>query len=968
MEFRFEFRITIVGGGRPKRPSYSIKNTDAESWKEHEGVCCAAYSINYFLYYKTRQYYRHKPKALRDAKNLQDELEWGDEIEINQVEQFIKIYPKFKITVLAESLIKNTPLCTFSGAEYNPESYKTNSIYLIHDGQTHLALICTPNTAADRNYNWCYTCDIAYRREYAHSCDGESDPKRHKPIATKCNKCDIFGCAGGKDCPYYRCRTCNVTYERDAPPHHCIIATQLHDKEHYEFNKLPSNVRGKFSCWVYDFEANTVLEHSEREVIYSYDLNPDGYYPTIAVPRTRYQTSNQYVNMACLVNIETGEEKTFVGESALADFLQFLLLYNNGNNICIAHNASGYDGQLIYRGLKTILPKQKVDIILNGSKVMQLKISSWGNNFQSLIFRDSFLHLPGALKNLIKEFCGTSALSKGDFPHLFNSVENYSYIGPIPDRSFFSLAGIKNDKELVAFDEWYGSWAGRTDWNFMEELSKYCMNDTRCLAKIVKDYHEICMETFSVSPWFKPTAAGFVHDMLLQQFIRETEIESLRDEDMTAFRAKVEQLALEDFWAVLIPFEYWTARAAFRGGRTDARKMYFQLTAEQIAAGWKIKMLDINSQYPYAQSSKEFPTGKPIIHVWDEDYLPCRDQSCVNSSKIKCNTHRTEWARQEDKVKKVVRHTTQPTQTFFDDPTFFGFITVSLTPPTNLFHPVLVRKDEDLNKCIASLDPIVEGTFTSVEFKVAIANGYRIDKVHSFHQYKKSPSLWTECMRPMYVRKMSNSESNLPDAEFDELLECYQQEFGQEFRDLIAESRGKWADRPSIKLAAKIVLNTIWGKHVEAPIQSKHIIYNRTSEISKIYNLYENFNSKKYQYGGSMAFGDERHLFKFTQTDNVGLDSLKKGYAPAAIFVPAYGRLQLLEQMLKLDKRVLYHDTDSIIYVSKPGEYDIPHSEVFGGWGEEKVSTRGIVEAVFLGCKTYALRCADGNQNKKLIL
>lgn len=372
-------------------------------------------------------------------------------------------------------------------------------------------------------------------------------------------------------------------------------------------------------------------------------------------------------------------------------------------------------------------------------------------------------------------------------------------------------------------------------------------------------------------------------------------------------------------------------------------------------------MMDINSQYPYAQSSKHFPTGKPIVHVWDEDYLPCRDRGCVNASKIKCNTHRSAWARQEDKVKKVVRHFDQPSQAFFDDPAFFGFITVSLTPPTNIFHPVLVRKDEDLNKCIASLDPIVEGTFTSVEFKVAIANGYQVDRVFSFHQYKKSPSLWTECMRPMVVRKISNSEPNPSTEIFNALLDGYEKEFGREFRDLIEESRGKWAKNPSVKLAAKIVLNTIWGKHVEAPIQSKHIIYNRTSEISQIFDLYENFNSKKFLYGGSMAFGDERHLFKFTQTENVGLDSLKKGYAPAAIFVPAYGRLQLLEQMLKLDKRVLYHDTDSIIYISKPDEYDIPHSEVFGGWGEEDVSIRGIVEACFLGCKTYALRCADGN-------
>jgi len=372
-------------------------------------------------------------------------------------------------------------------------------------------------------------------------------------------------------------------------------------------------------------------------------------------------------------------------------------------------------------------------------------------------------------------------------------------------------------------------------------------------------------------------------------------------------------------------------------------------------------MFDINSQYPYAQSSKPFPTGKPTVHVWDKNFLPCRDRDCIYSSQTKCTKHHSEWVRQDRDIKEVIFHDQQPDNSFFFKPDFFGFITVSVTPPANLFHPVLLRKDDELNKCIASLHPFIEGTYCTVEFQKALEKGYVVNKVHSYHQYKKSTSLWAEAMRPMYVRKMSNSESNLPDSEFDELLECYQQEFGQEFRDLIAESRGKWANRPSIKLAAKIVLNTIWGKHVETPIQPHNEIFNRITQFPKIQDLYENFNSRNYIYGGSMAFGESRHLFKYTETGNIPMSSLRKGYAPAAIFVPAYGRLQLYEQMDKLGERVLYHDTDSIIYVSKPGEYDVPKSDVFGGWGEEKVSTRGIVEACFLGAKTYALRCADGN-------
>ena len=41
-----------------------------------------------------------------------------------------------------------------------------------------------------------------------------------------------------------------------------------------------------------------------------------------------------------------------------------------------------------------------------------------------------------------------------------------------------------------------------------------------------------------------------------------------------------------------------------------------------------------------------------------------------------------------------------------------------------------------------------------------------------------------------------------------------------------------------------------------------------------------------------------------------------------AAFVTSYGRLRLYDEIDKLGDRVLYFDTDSIIFVSRPGEYE----------------------------------------------
>jgi hypothetical protein len=82
-------------------------------------------------------------------------------------------------------------------------------------------------------------------------------------------------------------------------------------------------------------------------------------------------------------------------------------------------------------------------------------------------------------------------------------------------------------------------------------------------------------------------------------------------------------------------------------------------------------------------------------------------------------------------------------------------------------------------------------------------------------------------------------------------------------------------------------------------------------------------------------------------------------YIPAGCYVPAYGRLTLLREMDKLGERVLYHDTDSIIYLYDPTLYNIPCSDVWGCWEEEKISKTGIDAFVSLGPKSYGIKSGN---------
>ena len=82
-----------------------------------------------------------------------------------------------------------------------------------------------------------------------------------------------------------------------------------------------------------------------------------------------------------------------------------------------------------------------------------------------------------------------------------------------------------------------------------------------------------------------------------------------------------------------------------------------------------------------------------------------------------------------------------------------------------------------------------------------------------------------------------------------------------------------------------------------------------------------------------------------------------------ASFVTCQARLHLLKYIQKLDDRVLYFDTDSIIFVSRPGEYEPPLGNYLGEFTNELPEGKYIEEFVSAGPKNYAYKLNDGKTN-----
>ena len=90
-----------------------------------------------------------------------------------------------------------------------------------------------------------------------------------------------------------------------------------------------------------------------------------------------------------------------------------------------------------------------------------------------------------------------------------------------------------------------------------------------------------------------------------------------------------------------------------------------------------------------------------------------------------------------------------------------------------------------------------------------------------------------------------------------------------------------------------------------------------------------------------------------------------------AAFCTSWARLKLWSIMQRLGERVLYHDTDSIIYSVKEGEYNPPLGSYLGqltdelscrelGCSKENCAGHWIEEFVSCGPKNYSIRVNTG--------
>ncbi|XP_071801293.1 uncharacterized protein [Asterias amurensis] len=135
----------------------------------------------------------------------------------------------------------------------------------------------------------------------------------------------------------------------------------------------------------------------------------------------------------------------------------------------------------------------------------------------------------------------------------------------------------------------------------------------------------------------------------------------------------------------------------------------------------------------------------------------------------------------------------------------------------------------------------------------------------------------------------------------------------------------------------------------------------RTEVVTEPSRLYEMLFSDDLLIDNVNFFNDELAEVKFSTQEEFVAPNPRTNVIIAA-FTTAHARLKLYSVLEQLQQRVLYYDTDSVIFVSSPGQYNPPVGDYLGDLTSEINPKDGnhITSFVSGGPKNYAYNLDTG--------
>lgn len=521
--------------------------------------------------------------------------------------------------------------------------------------------------------------------------------------------------------------------------------------------------------------------------------------------------------------------------------------------------------------------------------------------YGKIYFRDTLLHLPASLAQLPKMMgLNEDEYKKGFFPYLFNTPDNQNYIGPLPAQHYFDpdMMGEKKRKEFLKWHSEYAEEIG-DGYDFHKELVEYCQSDVKILSETIKAYVTQQMKRYPLNPLSQITIASYAMSLY-----------------------KLYHMPDDCFYRLSI-LEDQRIRESMHGGRTDTRRMLKEWSDDEIRRGYYGKYQDVQSLYPTVQFYDPLPIGRPEYLTWGP------------------NHHIT-----VEEIKGI-----------------FGFVCCDIVCEKPLFHPILVHNAEN-GKLLADLNPKYKIVVPTPELHLALDHGYRVTRLYWAYKFHHTTELFKTYFQDFLKDKLE--ASGVPkwvrtEEDWKEFKDYHDDELGIE---LLRENMIPNASR---KTGAKLLCNSLWGKFGERMHLNSWKICQVGKDDGEIMALEKRWMDGKVDLTYRRYNQSNTHLAMAYKITNPTIDNILKGHLgkvniALASMVTSHARCRLWKELNKLGKRVLYHDTDSIIYEHQPDAYNIPEGRYLGEW-EDETGGNPIVKFVSTGpkCYTYVVREADGS-------
>jgi len=300
-------------------------------------------------------------------------------------------------------------------------------------------------------------------------------------------------------------------------------------------------------------------------------------------------------------------------------------------------------------------------------------------------------------------------------------------------------------------------------------------------------------------------------------------------------------------------------------------------------------------------------------------------------------------------------------------------------PPRNLYFPVLPFRaggklkfplcrtccvNEVLTPCQCNdADRWLIGTWITEEIKVALSKGYKLVKIYEVYHWPESTQYNPETKKGGLFAEYVNQFLKVKTEASGYPAECKSEGEKSRYIQNFYEKEGVMLEAEKIKKNAglrsigKALLNSFWGrlglrdnlqktKLCREPEEFFEIVDDAENEVSDFQIINDNTVAIVYKYKNDRV--------PINPTTSIILAS----------FTTAHARLVLYKYLDFLQDRVLYHDTDSIIFISYPNRPDLdpPLGDYLGDMTDELQEGRHIVEFASTGPKSYSYILNDSTQ------